>query len=164
MKPLFAFLIAAFLHTSLAAAQPNIVLVFIDDMGWGDFSCFGNKAAKTPHIDKLAAEGIKLTNFYVNSPICSASRVALTTGQYQGRWKIHSFLNSRAANANRGMADYLDSSAPTTAKKLKSAGAISNRSTSSSLSDSGNRLPGFGLSTFAVGSTESSPRSSAWRK
>ena len=102
--------------------KPNILVVFIDDMGFADPSCFGNPLMKTPHIDKLAAEGIKLTNFYVNSPICSASRVALTTGQYQGRWKIHSFLNSRAANANRGMADYLDSSAPTTAKKLKSAG------------------------------------------
>ena len=102
--------------------KPNIVVIFIDDMGFADPSCFGNPLIKTPHIDKLAAEGIKLTNFYVNSPICSASRVSLTTGQYQGRWKIHSFLNSRAANANRGMADYLDSSAPTTAKKLKSAG------------------------------------------
>ena len=102
--------------------KPNILVIFIDDMGFADPSCFGNPLIKTPHIDKLAAEGIKLTNFYVNSPICSASRVALTTGQYQGRWKIHSFLNTRAGNANRGMADYLNPSAPTTAKKLKAAG------------------------------------------
>lgn len=102
--------------------RPNIVVIFIDDMGFADPSCFGNPLMKTPNIDKLAAEGIKLTNFYVNSPICSASRVALTTGQYQGRWKIHSFLNTRVGNANRGMSDYLDPSAPTTAKKLKSAG------------------------------------------
>ncbi len=104
--------------------KPNIVVIFIDDMGFADPSCFGNPLVKTPNIDKLAAEGIKLTNFYVNSPICSASRVALTTGQYQGRWKIHSFLNTRAGNANRGMADYLDPSAPTTAKKLKAAGYV----------------------------------------
>ena len=84
--------------------KPNILVIFIDDMGFADPSCFGNPLIKTPHIDKLAVEGIKLTNFYVNSPICSASRVALTTGQYQGRWKIHSFLNTRAGNANRGMA------------------------------------------------------------
>lgn len=102
--------------------RPNVVVIFIDDMGFADPSCFGNPLIKTPHIDKLAVEGIKLTNFYVNSPICSASRVALTTGQYQGRWKIHSYLNTRAGNANRGMADYLDPSAPTTAKKLKAAG------------------------------------------
>lgn len=101
---------------------PNIVVIFIDDMGFADPSCFGNPQVKTPNIDRLAAQGIKLTNFYVNSPICSASRVAITTGQYQGRWKIHSYLNTRAGNANRGMANYLDASAPTTAKKLKSAG------------------------------------------
>jgi arylsulfatase A-like enzyme len=102
--------------------KPNIVVIFIDDMGFADPSCFGNALVKTPNIDKLAAQGIKLTNFYVNSPICSASRVALTTGHYQGRWKIHSFLNTRAGNANRGMSDYLDPSAPTTAKKLKAIG------------------------------------------
>lgn len=102
--------------------KPNILVIFIDDMGFADPSCFGNPLIKTPHIDQLAAEGIKLTNFYVNSPICSASRVAITTGQYQGRWKIHSYLNTRAGNANRGMANYLDSAAPTTAKKLKAAG------------------------------------------
>ncbi|QDV47467.1 Choline-sulfatase [Stieleria neptunia] len=101
---------------------PNIVVIFIDDMGFADPSCFGNPLIQTPNIDKLAADGIKLTHFYVNSPICSASRVALTTGQYQGRWKIHSYLNTRAGNANRSMADYLDPSAPTTAKKLKAAG------------------------------------------
>ncbi len=104
------------------AEKPNFLVIFIDDMGFADPSCFGNPLVETPNIDKLAAEGIKLTNFYVNAPICSASRVALTTGQYQGRWKIHSFLNTRAGNANRGMADYLDPSAPTTAKKLKAAG------------------------------------------
>ena len=97
---------------------PNIVVIFIDDMGFADPSCFGNPQVKTPNIDRLAAQGIKLTNFYVNSPICSASRVAITTGQYQARWKIHSYLNTRAGNANRGMANYLDASAPTTAKKL----------------------------------------------
>ena len=49
-----------------AAPRPNVLLVFIDDMGWGDFSCFGNKAASTPNIDRLAAEGIAFENFYVN--------------------------------------------------------------------------------------------------
>ncbi len=123
---LFLIAVAAGVKSASAEAprseKPNILVIFIDDMGFADPSCFGNPLIKTPHIDQLATEGIKLTNFYVNSPICSASRVALTTGQYQGRWKIHSFLNSRAGNANRGMANYLDPSAPTTAKKLKAAG------------------------------------------
>jgi arylsulfatase A-like enzyme len=103
-------------------ARPNIVFIFIDDMGYADPACFGNPIVKTPNIDRLAAEGIKLTNFYVNSPICSPSRVAVTTGQYPARWKIHSYLNNRAGNKSRGMADYLDKAAPTTAKKLKAAG------------------------------------------
>ena len=124
LASLFSFL-ASVCHaaeTGRAASKPNILVIFVDDMGFADPSCFGNPLIKTPHIDSLAADGIKLTNFYVNSPICSASRVALTTGQYQGRWKIHSYLNTRAGNANRGMANYLDSSAPTTAKKLKAVG------------------------------------------
>ncbi len=131
MKPfvfaiVFLFSVLTFWRSASASEarreKPNVVVIFIDDMGFADPSCFGNPLVKTPHIDKLAAEGIKLTNFYVNSPICSASRVALTTGQYQGRWKIHSFLNTRAGNANRGMANYLDPAAPTTAKKLQAAG------------------------------------------
>jgi uncharacterized sulfatase len=56
-------------------------MILIDDMGWGDFSCFGNKDAKTPNIDRLAAEGLRFEQFYVASPICSPSRVGLSTGQ-----------------------------------------------------------------------------------
>ncbi|MDB4518855.1 sulfatase-like hydrolase/transferase, partial [Akkermansiaceae bacterium] len=59
-----------------SATRPNVIVVFIDDMGYSDFSCFGG-AVETQHIDRLASEGIKFTNFYVNSPICSPSRVAL---------------------------------------------------------------------------------------
>ena len=93
-------------------------------MGYADPACFGNPHVKTPRIDQLAREGIRLTNFYVNSPICSPSRVAITTGQYPGRWKIHSYLNTRRGNASRGMKNYLDKKAPTTAKKLKAAGYV----------------------------------------
>jgi len=91
MKLLFAILALPLLafSTAPAAPHPNIVVVLLDDMGWGDFSCFGNKDAKTPHVDRLAAEGIRFTQFYVNSPICSPSRCALTTGQYPQRWRIN---------------------------------------------------------------------------
>jgi hypothetical protein len=54
MKTIFRFLFFISLSYSALAERPNIILVFIDDMGWGDFSCFGNQAAKTPHIDRLA--------------------------------------------------------------------------------------------------------------
>ncbi|RYD85224.1 MAG: N-acetylgalactosamine-6-sulfatase, partial [Verrucomicrobiaceae bacterium] len=105
-----------------AATKPNIVMVLIDDMGWGDFSCFGNTQAKTPHHDRLAAEGIRFSQFYVNSPICSPSRTALTTGQYPQRWRITSFLNNRASNDKRGVAQWLDPKASTLARMLKENG------------------------------------------
>jgi arylsulfatase A-like enzyme len=107
---------------SALAAPPNFVVVFIDDMGWGDFSSFGNTLAKTPHIDRLAAEGIRYEQFYVGSPICSPSRTALTTGQYPQRWRITSFLNNRADNERRGMAQWLDPKAPSLPRFLQQAG------------------------------------------
>jgi uncharacterized sulfatase len=102
--------------------RPNIVVVLIDDMGWGDFSCFGNLAAETPNIDRLASEGLRFEQFYVNSPICSPSRVAISTGQYPPRWRITSFLNHRKANEQRGMAQWLDPKAPMLARILRQAG------------------------------------------
>ncbi len=105
-----------------ARRRTNILFVFIDDMGYADPSCFGNPKVKTPCMDQLAREGMRLTNFYVNSPICSPSRVAVMTGQYPARWKIHSYLEARQANRRRQMADWLDLQAPTTARILKQAG------------------------------------------
>ncbi|MFK7736662.1 MAG: sulfatase-like hydrolase/transferase [Pirellulaceae bacterium] len=104
------------------AAQPNVVLVFIDDMGWGDFSCFGNEDAETPNVDRLAAEGIRFEQFYVNSPICSPSRTAISTGQYPQRWRITSYLNNRKDNNRRGMAQWLDPKAPMLARSLQKSG------------------------------------------
>jgi uncharacterized sulfatase len=68
-----------------ATAAPNIVVVLVDDLGWNDWACFGNADARTPEVDRLAAEGLRFTQFYVNAPICSPSRTALTTGQYPQR-------------------------------------------------------------------------------
>jgi len=118
----FIFLFLLLCSSAVAAPRPNLVMVFIDDMGWGDFSCFGNKAAQTPNIDRMAAEGIRFEQFYVNSPICSPSRCALTTGQYPQRWRIHSFLNNRADNERRGCAQWLDLKAPTLARVLQQNG------------------------------------------
>lgn len=103
-------------------ARPNIILVFIDDMGWGDFSCFGNTEVKTPSIDRLAEEGLRFEQFYVNSPICSPSRTAISTGQYPQRWRITSYLSNRRDNRERGMAQWLDPNAPMLARFLKQAG------------------------------------------
>jgi uncharacterized sulfatase len=105
-----------------ARVKPNIVLVFIDDMGWADFSCFGNEYASTPNIDGLADEGIAFEQFYVNSPICSPSRIAISTGTYPQRWNITSYLSSRNENKKRGIANWLDPKAPMLARSLQRAG------------------------------------------
>jgi arylsulfatase A-like enzyme len=107
---------------SADSPRPNIVLVFIDDMGWGDFSCFGNEVVTTENIDRLASEGIRFEQFYVNSPICSPSRVAISTGQYPQRWRITSYLSNRNVNKERGMAQWLDPKAPMLARSLHEAG------------------------------------------
>ena len=115
--------LASNVHAGAAGRPPpNVVMVFIDDMGWGDFSCFGNTAARTPNIDRLAAEGMRFGQFYVASPICSPSRAALSTGQYPQRWRITSYLNNRADNEARGVAHWLDPRAPMLARILRDAG------------------------------------------
>ena len=62
--------------------KPNFVVIFIDDMGYGDIEPFGSKLNKTPHLSRMAAEGMKLTSFYVAAPVCTPSRAALMTGCY----------------------------------------------------------------------------------
>ncbi len=123
-KMLLAGLLAGSAAFSVGSAkqQPNLIMVLIDDLGWGDFSCFGNTAARTPNIDRLAREGLRFEQFYVASPICSPSRTGLSTGQYPQRWRISSYLANRDMNNARGMAQWLDPRAPMLARLLHAAG------------------------------------------
>jgi len=73
------------LGQSLAAEKPNFVVIFTDDQGYGDLSCFGGKHVSTPRIDQMATEGSRLTSFYVAAPVCTPSRAALMTGCYPKR-------------------------------------------------------------------------------
>ena len=70
---------------------PNIVLIFIDDMGYADIGPFGNTKVRTPHLDKFAAEGMKFTSFYA-TPVCSMSRACLMTGCYNVRVSVPGVL------------------------------------------------------------------------
>ena len=71
------------------AAKPNFIIIFTDDQGYGDLSCFGSKTIKTPNIDRIANEGRKFTSFMVASPVCTPSRSALLTGCYPKRIGMH---------------------------------------------------------------------------
>lgn len=122
--------LSAYQPTSFKAkkvTQPNIILVLIDDMGFADVGCYrtagvDTNTIPTPNIDRLAQEGIKFTSYYSAAPICSPSRVALTTGVTAGKWNITSYLSNRKHNRTCEQADFLAPSAPSMARQLKAAG------------------------------------------
>jgi arylsulfatase A-like enzyme len=104
--------------------RPNIILIVADDLGLGDVGCYAEKNADvpTPHLDQMAAEGLRFTWYYSASPICSPSRCGLTTGMFPARWQITSFLQTRKGNRECGQADFLDPKAPSLARTLQVAG------------------------------------------
>lgn len=85
MVPLVA---AACSASGEEAAGPNFVIIFADDVGYGDLSSYGHPTIRTPHLDRMAYDGIKLTSFYAATPTCSPSRAALLTGRYPIRTGI----------------------------------------------------------------------------
>lgn len=74
-----------------AAAPPNVVLIYVDDLGYGDLGCYGSEKNDTPHIDRLAAGGMRFTDYYSASSVCTPSRAALLTGCYPGRVGFDTF-------------------------------------------------------------------------
>lgn len=104
-----------------AANPPNMIVVLADDFGWGDVGCYGGKAS-TPHLDRMAQEGTRFTQFYVAAPICSPSRAGLVTGQFPARWRITSYLQTRQGNRDCEQADFLDPQAPALPRALQAAG------------------------------------------
>jgi arylsulfatase A-like enzyme len=89
--------------------RPNVIFIFSDDLGWGDLGCYGNRDIRTPNLDKLAEQGLLLTDFYVSNPVCSPSRTAIMTGQYPSRHRIHTALgNTFEHNRTNDQADFLD--------------------------------------------------------
>ena len=85
-------------ETSRNSSQPNIVIIFTDDQGYGDLGSFGATGFETPHLDKMASEGMRFTHFYVSQAVCSASRAALMTGCYSNRVSIYGALFPQSEN------------------------------------------------------------------
>jgi arylsulfatase A-like enzyme len=75
-----------------ASSTPNVVLIITDDVGYGDFSSYGAPDIRTPHIDRLAKEGVRFTDFYANGAVCSPTRAALISGRYQQRVGVENVL------------------------------------------------------------------------
>lgn len=74
------------------AAKPNIVVVLCDDLGYGDLGCYGHPHIKTPHLDQMAQEGARFTDFYSAAPVCSPSRVGLMTGRSPNRAGVYDWI------------------------------------------------------------------------
>jgi arylsulfatase A-like enzyme len=104
--------LAAIGNVSEAAdrGRPNVVMIFCDDMGYGDVSSFAGKPqpVRTPNIDRLAAGGRKFTRFYVGSPVCSPSRAAVLSGRFASETGLRNFLHTREHNRQFDQNDYLD--------------------------------------------------------
>ena len=93
MRLLFALFFFALIASAAEPRLPNVVLILADDLGYADLGCFGADKIKTPNIDRMAAEGMKFTSFYVAQAVCSASRAALMTGCYANRVGMQGALN-----------------------------------------------------------------------
>jgi arylsulfatase A-like enzyme len=80
--------LTAFTLSAAAPSKPNIIFILADDLGYGDLGCYGQKIIQTPHLDRMAADGMKFTQFYAGSTVCAPSRSVLMTGQHTGRTRV----------------------------------------------------------------------------
>ncbi|MBT5017946.1 MAG: sulfatase-like hydrolase/transferase, partial [Planctomicrobium sp.] len=100
MKALLAltFLLNSIACLANAQELPNILVILVDDLGYGDLSSYGAQDLKSPYIDQLLAEGMKFTEFYANCPVCSPTRAALLTGRYQDMVGVPGVIRTHPEN------------------------------------------------------------------
>ena len=101
-------------------SKPNVIIIFADDLGYGDLGCYGSKLNETPTLDKMADEGKMFSNFYVSSPVCSPSRASLMTGCYPQRISFGTFDGLRVLFPGQGIG--LSNEEKTIAKTFKESG------------------------------------------
>ena len=98
----FGIAVVTLLANSWALAQsPNVLLIVSDDQGYADLGCFGSQEILTPNLDRLASEGMCLTNFYVSWPACTPSRASLLTGRYPQRHGVYDMIRNEAPDFGR---------------------------------------------------------------
>jgi len=107
---------AALCHSAIAA-RPNLIWIMADDLGYGDIGCYGQKVIRTPHIDRMASEGMRFTHYYAGATVCAPSRSTLMTGLHHGRTRVRG--NAGASNPE---AQALRETDVTVASVLKKAG------------------------------------------
>jgi len=108
--------------SSTEVRRPNVIFILTDDQGWGDAAFIGHPSARTPHLDRLAADGTVVMNFYVNGTVCSPSRAACLTGMYPARLGFHHITSQPEVNRQREIPDWLDPDVTTLADTFKGAG------------------------------------------
>ncbi len=107
---------------TIPTEQPNIIMIYVDDMGVGDLSCYGSKEFSTPNIDRMAENGIRFNQYYTAAPVSSPSRTGLTTGMFPLRWDINTYLSFKKHNDQHNQDDFLESSAPSMGRAFQNAG------------------------------------------
>ena len=101
LRPAALASLGALLFTQLTSAMPregppNVIFILIDDLGWADLGCYGSTFHQTPHLDRLAAQGVRFTHAYAASPLCSPTRAAILTGKHPARLHLTTYLPGRA--------------------------------------------------------------------
>jgi len=109
-----------------AADRPNVIVILVDDLGWADLGCYGSRYHQTPHLDRLARDGMRFTDAYSACTVCSPTRAALLTGKHPARLHVTDWIAGHPApKAKLSPPDWtrqLDPAEPTLAGRLKSAG------------------------------------------